>query len=134
MAQILVVENDYSNRDALCHLLYLEGYEVLAVDGGAAALALLAKAPPLVVLLDFLMPAPDGFTVLQHLSADPALRDRHAVILMTTSPQLLSAEACALLAEMRVSIVTKPFEIDALTAAVRAAQARLSASQDASVA
>ncbi len=125
MAQILVVENDYSNRDALCRLLRLEGYTVQEVDGGAAALALLATASPLVVLLDFLMPTPNGYEVLQTLAADPALRHRHAIILMSASPQALPSEAHALITELGGSVLTKPFEIPALIAAVRAAQARL---------
>jgi two-component system cell cycle response regulator len=55
-----VVDDDARSRELLQQLLMLDGYEVRAVDGGQAALALLADEIPDVAVIDLRMPGMDG--------------------------------------------------------------------------
>jgi two-component system response regulator AtoC len=71
---LLVIEDDDAARTALAGLLGLAGYGVRAAAGGAEALAELSGASVDAVLLDLVMPEPDGFEVLRRLrDRDPRL-------------------------------------------------------------
>src|SRR3990172_6895825 len=71
---LLVSEDDDAARTALAGLLGLAGYGVRAAAGGAEALAELSGASVDAVLLDLVMPEPDGFEVLRRLrDRDPRL-------------------------------------------------------------
>jgi CheY-like chemotaxis protein len=68
---ILVVEDDRDLRDTLCDALRLEGYEVVCVEHGEAALRhLTTGAKPCVILLDLMMPVMDGWTFRQEILKD----------------------------------------------------------------
>jgi hypothetical protein len=70
---ILVVEDDRDLRETLCDALRLEGYEVVCVEHGAAALRhLTTGAKPCVILLDLMMPVMDGWTFRQEILKDSA--------------------------------------------------------------
>jgi len=70
---VLVADDDEDFRAALAEALEEDGYEVVAVPGGAAALAALEDAakgrarPPDLLVLDLLMPGVSGIEVLQRL-------------------------------------------------------------------
>jgi two-component system response regulator MprA len=65
--QILVVDDDAAVRTSLQRALRLEGYTVgLAADGNEALAAVAAQNPDAIVL-DVLMPAPDGLEVCRRL-------------------------------------------------------------------
>jgi signal transduction histidine kinase/CheY-like chemotaxis protein len=59
-ATVLVVDDDGEVRNLVRDTLELLGYRVLAADGGAAALALLDRTRPDLVLMDFAMPGMNG--------------------------------------------------------------------------
>lgn len=123
---ILVVENDPGNRDILRRLLELEGYHVIAVDNGQGALDLLASiAAPLIVLVDFLMPAPDGMDVMRAIAGDPVLAQRHAIIMVSAAPQALPPDAQAIFAQLHAPLLRKPFVVHDLLQAIADANARL---------
>ena len=69
--EILVVDDDPSNRKLLDTLLRHEGYAVTSAASGAAALAAVAIRPPDLILLDLMMPDMDGFDVVRRLRASP---------------------------------------------------------------
>ncbi len=69
---ILVVDDDDDSRRLLTHLLRRRGFEVLAVDGGRAALDLLEDHDVDAILLDVMMPGMDGFAVCKALKKAPA--------------------------------------------------------------
>jgi CheY-like chemotaxis protein len=95
-------------------------------SGGEAALQLLRTAPErMVVVLDQRMPGLDGDQVLAAVAADPVLATRHAYILVTASPHTLRASPIVL-GGLRVPVVEKPFDVDALLAVVAEAAAHLS--------
>lgn len=125
MAHILVVDDDYDIRQALQETLEDEGHTVFVAATAPAALEILLAGPPLVVLLDFLMPTMSGLELLRHIHRDAALATRHAYALMTaqTGPKAPNVHDFAPL--IQVDFLAKPFDIDELFALVARASARL---------
>ena len=72
-AQILVVEDDASNREMLARMLSKEGFSVIEADNGARALEHLAVAKPSLILLDLMMPVMDGFEFLKIIRGNSEL-------------------------------------------------------------
>jgi two-component system response regulator AtoC len=71
---VLVVEDDEAARTALSGFLQATGYRVRWAGTGADALSAMASGPADAVLLDLVMPEPDGFEVLRTARAgDPRL-------------------------------------------------------------
>lgn len=71
-ARILVVDDQFGNRDSLETFLQREGYITDSADSGKHALMLVAQQPPDLILLDISMPGMDGFEVATQLKSDPA--------------------------------------------------------------
>jgi two-component system response regulator AtoC len=69
---LLVVEDDEGARTALSSFLQANGFQVRSASTGAEALAALAGAPPDAVLLDLVLPEPDGFEILRRIRARDA--------------------------------------------------------------
>ncbi|HEX6838609.1 MAG TPA: response regulator, partial [Polyangia bacterium] len=61
MSFILIVEDDRGVREGIAILLEDEGYQVEAVAGGRAALALMKERVPSLLLLDLMMPEMTGW-------------------------------------------------------------------------
>lgn len=78
---VLVVEDDDLLRRLLAKSLTNSGFTVDAVSSGKEALASLVKQPPLIVLLDLVMPGIDGFQVLQEIRNNPKIKDLPVIIL-----------------------------------------------------
>jgi len=82
---VLVVDDDPLQRGVAGLLLGHQGYRVLTAEHGAAALALIAQAPPDLILLDMDMPVMDGPTFAQ---AYAALPPPHAPIIVVSADPL----------------------------------------------
>ena len=65
----LIAEDDESIRLMLAMSLELEGYDVISVADGGAAIDVLRESPVDVILLDVMMPVKSGYEVVQHLRA-----------------------------------------------------------------
>jgi CheY-like chemotaxis protein len=129
MVHVLVVDDDLEIRETLRFALEDAGYAVSLAAGGKDALAAVrASADPLVVLLDRVMPHPDGEAVLEAVQSERILADRHAFVLVTASPGRISSELTDVLTSLRAPIVEKPFDVEVLLATVELASARLAAS------
>jgi DNA-binding response OmpR family regulator len=112
---ILVAEDQADIRDLIALNLRGAGYEVLAVPDGAAALASQAERASDLLVLDLMMPAPDGLEVCKALRA----RGRATPILMLTAKateldRVLGLELGA------DDYLTKPFSMAELLARVKA--------------
>ena len=81
---ILIIDDDQGIRDALCELLEMEGYKVQLAGNGNEGLERLRdmNAAPDLVLLDFMMPAMDGFQFRQRQIAEN-LHTQVPVVLMS---------------------------------------------------
>jgi signal transduction histidine kinase len=91
--QILVVDDNRMNRIKLSRSLEHQGYVVGLAEGGQQALDMLAAQRFDVVLLDIIMPAMDGYQVLETIKADPELRDL-PVIVISALDEIDSAVRC----------------------------------------
>ena len=79
-ARLLVADDNKVNRLLLARNLELLGHRVALAENGRVALSKLQQEPFDLVLLDMEMPEMTGFEVLEHLQADPALRDLPVVV------------------------------------------------------
>jgi CheY-like chemotaxis protein len=71
MRKILVVEDIADIREFLRRFLEREGYRVETAEDGIAGLEAIAWFKPELVLLNFIMPRMDGFTMLKTLGQNP---------------------------------------------------------------
>jgi signal transduction histidine kinase/DNA-binding response OmpR family regulator len=78
---VLIVDDDPDARALLEEDLSQAGYKTRSVAGGEEALAEIERERPSAVLLDLLMPEPDGFEVLYRIRKDPALRGLPVIVL-----------------------------------------------------
>jgi class 3 adenylate cyclase/CheY-like chemotaxis protein len=92
-SQILVVDDNASNRDVLERRLTREGHHVVTASDGAEALELCAKHEFDLILLDLIMPEIGGFEVLQRLKAAEATR-HIPVIVISALDELDSVVRC----------------------------------------
>ncbi len=127
---VLVVDDDEAIRETLEMVLDDAGFATQVAVTGNEALAMLRSAPtPLVVLLDLIMPEPDGRGVLRVVAANPYLARRHAFIIVTAAAAALVTAAQAEIgrfdARLMLDTVRKPFDIDAVVAAVERGERRL---------
>jgi two-component system response regulator MprA len=114
-AAVLLVDDDAPIRRMLERTLMAEGYDVVAVADGGAALARVERSLPDLIVLDVAMPGIDGLAVTRRLRA----KGLAVPILLLTARDAL-AERVAGLDAGADDYLVKPFEVDELTARVRA--------------
>src|SRR3954464_8311508 len=112
---LLLVDDDAPIRRMLARTLAAEGYEVEAVADGGAALAAVERSVPDAIVLDVAMPGIDGLTVTRRLRT----KGLHVPILLLTARDGLRDRVDGLDAGADDYLV-KPFEVEELTARVRA--------------
>jgi class 3 adenylate cyclase/CheY-like chemotaxis protein len=116
-ASVLVVDDDPVTRLMLTGSLERNGHKVTTAEDGAQALDLVRSEGFDVVLLDVMMPALDGYGVLERLKGDPELR--HIPVVMVTSvDDVESAVRCIELGAD--DYLSKPIDPVLLTARVNA--------------
>ncbi|MBF6590856.1 MAG: response regulator [Ktedonobacterales bacterium] len=126
MAHVLIVDDDNEIRMTLRMLLEDAGHIVEEAASGQACLQLLRTTPSrMVVLLDLIMPVMNGLHVLEAIQAEPVALARHTYILMTADNRLMLTQAAPLLTALAVTLVRKPFDVDALLITVDHAAQRL---------
>ena len=118
----MIAEDDRRVRDSLDRYLRLEGYDVVAVPDGAAALAAHDVHRPDLLVLDVSMPNADGLSVCRMLRQ----RGCDTQILMLTARHEVDDRVAGLDAGADDYLV-KPFAIEEFLARVRA---RLRAAAD----
>lgn len=112
---VLVVDDDTALRRMLTMVFEDAEWEVLEAKDGPEALATLRSCHSrLVVLLDWKMPEMSGEDVLCAVKADPALVARHTYVLISGNAANLSPHLAAVLRELSVPVLPKPFRIDEL--------------------
>ena len=101
---ILVVDDDADVRSLLEQELVSAGYRVRTAAGGAQALELVRRERPSAIILDLMMPPPDGFEVLYRIRQDPILRDLPVVVV---TAKVLSPSEEEALRRSALSVIRK---------------------------
>lgn len=122
--RVLLAEDDRAVRESLARAMTLEGYEVSAVNDGAAALQHLREdsvdTPPDIIILDVSMPAVDGLTVCRVLRSEGV---RIPILMLTARTE--PSDRIAGLDAGADDYVLKPFDLGELFARLRALVRRL---------
>jgi len=116
-ATILVVEDGADIMLTIRLTLRAEGYEVMGVTSGEAALEIFADCPPDVTVLDVALPGIDGLEVVRRLRKDA--KHRNARIIITSAHA--SGHVRLLTDALGCEYLTKPFSTKELAATVAAA-------------
>lgn len=109
LAQILLIDDEPHNREALALLLTGTGYQVDAVGTGEEALKVLQQTPYAVVITDLFLPGVSGIDILKRIKTDYPYTN---VILITGNA---SAEtAVEAMKEGAFDYITKPVDFEKL--------------------
>jgi Response regulators consisting of a CheY-like receiver domain and a winged-helix DNA-binding domain len=114
--RILVVEDQEDNRQILRDLLGSAGYDVIEAEDGQAALAMVKRQRPDLILMDIQLPLMDGYEATRRFKADPDLQN--IPIIVVTSYALSGDEEKARAAGCD-GYVTKPFSPRQLLAKIK---------------
>jgi PAS domain S-box-containing protein len=114
--RILLADDNADMRAYLQRVLVEAGYQVDAVDNGAAALAAIRKGPlPDLVLSDVMMPELDGFALLQALRTCPETKGVMVILLSARAGEEARLEGLAAGAD---DYMVKPFSARELRARI----------------
>ncbi len=105
--KILVVDDDPIIRDMMADILDFEGYSISVARHGQEALKILRSEEDFLVFLDIMMPGMNGKELCDVLEADPHLRERHIIVLMSAVDNL--EEAASLKID---AVLKKPFVVE----------------------
>ena len=110
---IMVIDDEPEMLQLLRSTFEMEGYDVILAADGVSAMALLRDCKPDLIILDIMMPGPDGYIVLERIRQSYDI----PVIMLTAKREVTSLEkALALGAD---DYVKKPFRPLELVARVR---------------
>lgn len=113
---ILVVDDNQVNRRLLAAILQRTGYRIAEAGDGSNAIRLAREIRPDLILLDVMMPGPDGYEVCQTLQNDP-LTDKIPIIFL--SARANAEDKIRGLEVGAADYVTKPFDKEEVVARVR---------------
>ncbi len=120
---VLVVEDEAALATMLRYNLEKQGYRVEEAADGQEALLRVAEAKPDLVLLDWMLPTLSGIEVCRQLRRRPATREL-PIIMVTARTE--DQDAVRGLNTGADDYITKPFNMEALLARVRALLRRTS--------
>lgn len=113
---VLIVDDEPNIVLSLKFLISQQGYEVRTATSGDEALQSLAEEIPDLVLLDIMMPKPDGYEVCQKIRANPEWKDIPVIMLTAKGRDVERQKGLAMGAD---DYITKPFATHELVTKVR---------------
>ena len=122
---ILVADDDAAVRESLERELRLEGFSVITVPGGRAALEEVARSRPAAIVLDVVMPDLNGRAVCARLRADGV---RTPVLILSARDEV--ADRVAGLQAGADDYLVKPFAMAELVARLQALLRRAEDARD----
>ena len=111
----MIVDDEPAICSMLQTVLQDEGYQAVAVNSGAEALARVAAERPDVLLVDVMMPGMDGRTLVARLRALP--EPPGPIIMMSAAVRAFAAQPGV------VAFLAKPFDLDQLLDSIARATA-----------
>ena len=118
MTKILMVDDDKLVTDLLEKLLKADGYQTVTVNDSTKAIEVAKAESPDLVLLDLMMPQPDGFRVCRMLREVPTFKKLPIIIVTALDDSDSRAVAFGAGAN---DYLTKPFHPDELSEKIVAA-------------
>jgi DNA-binding response OmpR family regulator len=118
MTKILMVDDDKLVTDLLEKLLKADGYQTVTVNDSSKAVETAQAETPDLVLLDLMMPQPDGFRVCRMLREIPQFKKLPIIIVTALDDSDSRAVAFGAGAN---DYLTKPFHPDELSEKIVAA-------------
>jgi DNA-binding response OmpR family regulator len=117
MAKILIVDDEPQATTLLEMLLSSRGYKTVAVNESSEAIQVARETDPDLVILDLMMPEPDGFKVCRMLRADS--RFMLTPILIITALDDTDSRIVAFGAGADDYLI-KPYNVDELVTIIKA--------------
>lgn len=115
--EIMIVEDDEHIAQLLVFLFQREGYKTtLAADGQVAEQMIEHNAPPVLILLDVMLPYQDGFNLLRKIRTQPKWEEIPIIMLTVKSQE---GDIVRALNAGANDYVVKPFQPGELVARVR---------------
>jgi DNA-binding response OmpR family regulator len=117
MPKVMVVDDDEEFTNLYKDYLKMVGFEAVAENKSSNAMERAYAERPDVLILDLMMPAPDGFQLCRMLRADPNFKN--TPIIIVTALTNLDSKLVAMGAGAN-DYLTKPFHIDELKTRINA--------------
>lgn len=117
MAKILIVDDDIQATTLLEKVLAIKGHKATSVNDSADTIEAANSSSPDVILLDLMMPEPNGFEVCKMLRADPNFAKTPILIFSALDDNESKETAYAAGAN---DYLTKPIRMEELTQAIQA--------------
>lgn len=111
MVKILVVDDDIHATTLFRTILTAKGYEAIIVNDSATAVQVANTTNPELIILDLMMPEPNGFEVCKMLRADPKF-SRTPIVIFTAMGDSESQETASEIGADE--FLTKPFRVEEL--------------------
>ncbi|MBO9322947.1 response regulator [Roseiflexus sp.] len=117
MATVLVADDFLENRDILCRMLQLIGYQTVSAANGEEAIQMALAHRPDIILMDLSMPVMDGWEATSRIKALDELR--HVPVLAVTG-HVTPHEIQRAIDAGCVDYVAKPIDFEMLVGKVSA--------------
>ena len=111
MVKILVVDDDIHATTLFKTILTAKGYEAIIVNDSATAVQIANATNPELIILDLMMPEPNGFEVCKMLRANPKF-SRTPIVIFTAMGDSESQETASKIGADE--FLTKPFRVEEL--------------------
>ena len=109
---VLIVDDDLASRELIASYLEPEGYAIVMVSSGTAAIEEARRLLPDLIVTDVLMPGPGGLQTLFVLRNTPETSEIPAIVVSGISPRILGLMPAA-------AFLVKPVERQNLVQTVR---------------
>jgi DNA-binding response OmpR family regulator len=116
MAKILVVDDDIHATTLFDTLLTAKGYDAVIVNDSATAFDVAKSTNPDLIILDLMMPEPNGYEVCKTLRSDPKF-SKIPIVIFTAMGDNESKESA--LNAGADEFLTKPFRVEDLMNRIR---------------
>jgi len=113
--KILIVDDDTAFSFLIAESLLKNGFDVVEIHNGRECLEKLDSIAPDLIILDVLMPAPDGFDTCHAIRKTPAFVDI-PILMMTRLDDALATQSAFLAGA--TGYIGKPFDFDSLLLSV----------------
>jgi two-component system, sensor histidine kinase and response regulator len=113
---LLVIDDNPVNIDIIQTGLSADGYKVIAAEDGLKGLDLIRNGDPDIVILDLMMPQPDGFEILKQVRTNEHYDGLPIIVITALQDQDTRIKALKLGAD---DFINKPFNRIELEARVR---------------